>query len=82
MLLGIAWVAPVVEKRTVQDTSMMNGETFRVDRTLSMIVSKSSTERCETDDKTGSMVSYHSGAVLPDDVQETVVSDRGHPSSI
>ena len=39
---------------------MMNGETFQVDRTLSMIVSESSTEGCETDDKTGSMVSYHS----------------------
>ena len=82
MLLGIAWVAPVVEKRTVQDTSMMNGETFQVDRTLSMIVSKSSTERCETDDKTGSMVSYHSELCCLLMCKKTLLSDRGHPSSI
>lgn len=61
---------------------MMNGETYQVDRTLSMIVSKSSTERCETDDKTGSMVSYHLELCCLVMYKKTLLSDRGHPSSI
>lgn len=61
---------------------MTNGETFQVDRTLWMIVSKSSIERCETDDKTSSMVSYHSELCCLMMYKKTLLSDRGHPSSI